>query len=252
MNDIHPKSLLPSKAIVQEFDNRHDFIAYLDKQSKPDYADKVKIFKDNVKSIEIDPKHVETIANNVRNNLIKRGIISGTIYEGYKYDVDGDIIDYAELATGNPRCMMKPIKKYDKFFYELYINMSIPWSVSEEDITDGAIRLIETIKLLEELNVEIKLNVVLYSNGMFKSRENYLFIMHLANHLEYKDYQLILPFINGNFLRGPLFTVMYNTGHGKADDSLGSATKLKNSVNLWEIDEVKLAERVILDLSLGA
>ena len=251
LTDIHPRSLLDSSnTFVHEFDNKYDFVQFLDAHPMDKYAEDVRTFKKEIKELEMDPSMIEKVSNTVRNNLIKRGIITGTVYEGYKYDVDGDIIDYAELATGNPRCMMKPLKKYDKYFYELYINMSIPWSVDASDIEEGAIRLIETIKALEELNIEIKLNVVLFSRGMYTNGTNYLFIMHLANHLEFKDYRLILPYINGNFLRGPLFNTMYKQGMGSVDDGLGQATKLKNSVNLWELDEVALAERVLLDLDM--
>ena len=248
VTDIHPKSLLyRSNTTVQEFNSKEDLMEFLKKNEKGKFD--LSKFRANVKEYKLDKSSTELVVNNVRNNLIKRGIVTGTIYEGYKYDIEGDIIDYAELATGNPACMMKPIKKYDKYFYELYVNMSIPWSVDEKKIVEGAIRLAETIKCLEELNVEIKVNIVLYSQGMFNDRSNYLFIMPLVSHLEYKDHQALLPYMDGEFLRKVLFTTMHS--HDNVDTmSLGSAVKLDNSVNLWELDEVELAEKIIGDLGL--
>ena len=248
VNDHHPKSLLYRKGTtVQEFDNKHDFINQLKVDGT--YRELVKKFLDQVNG-GVPNKDAETtlIRNTIRNNLIKRGIISGTVYEGWKYDVEGIIVDYAELASGNPECMLKPVKKYDKYFYELYINMSIPWSVGEDEIMDGAIRLIETIKLLEERHIEMKLNVVLFSNGMFRNGDNFLTVIPLCNHLEFKDYNLILPFVTGEFLRGPLFQIMHS--HDNVDGSLGQATKLENSVNLWELKEMDLVDRVLLDLDM--
>ena len=248
IQDIHPKSLLyKSNTIVQEFDNKEELMEFLKKNEIEKYD--LSQFRENIKHYHVDKETTELITNNVRNNLIKRGIVTGTIYEGYKYDVEGDIIDYAELATGNPQCMMKPIKKYDKYFYELYVNMSIPYTVDESTIIEGAIRLSETIKALEELNVEIKVNIVLYSQRMFLNNDNYLFIMPLVSHLEYKDHQALLPYMDGEFLRKVIFTTMHSH-KGVNTSSLGNAVKLKNSVNLWELDEIELAERIINELGI--
>ncbi len=247
IQDIHPKTLLyKNNTVVQEFNNREDLLEYL--KANPNSSQDTTKFFENTKEYKLDKEATDLVVNTVRNNLIKRGIVTGTIYEGYKYDVEGDTIDYAELATGNPACMMKPIKKYDKYFYELYINMSIPYFVDESNIVDGAIRLAETIKALEELHIEIKVNVVLYSQGMFSNRDNYLFVMPLLSHLEYKDHQAILPYIDGEFLREALFTVMKNNGN--TTEGLGNATKLDNTVNLWELDEVELAEKIIDELGI--
>ena len=250
LQDIYPKTMQFSKDIViHEFDNRHEFTHKLSTEGT--YGSKVEEFLDQIKNgPDVDTEMIEEIRNTVRNNLIKRGIITGTVYEGFKYDVDGLILDYAELAAGNPECMMRPIKKYDKWFYELYVNMSIPWSVSNEDIKEGAIRLIETIKALEELNIEIKVNVILASRGMYEDNRDYLLIIPICNHLEYKDYTLLYPYMNGNFLRGPMFQTMHSGDPVKGN--LGRATKLDNSVNLWGLDEETLAARVINDLDMGS
>ena len=114
IDDIHPKSLLVPNTVVQSFDNKEEFQYYLKNNPHPNYST-LQFFK-NVEQYDVDEKQVELIRNTVRNNLIKRGIITGTIYEGYKYDVGGEIIDYAELATGNPKCFRTPIRMYDKWF----------------------------------------------------------------------------------------------------------------------------------------
>ena len=255
IHDIHPSNLLyQPKTEVQAFDNVHEFQLFLQKAPQKEYNSKNKLFlKEVAHGTKVSEAKVKLIRNEVRNNLIKRGIITGAIYEGYKYDVEGEIVDHAKLAAGLPDCMLKPIKKYDKWFYELYINMSIPYYVDENRITDGAIRLIETIKALEERNIQIKVNVVLYSQGMFRGHpdyKNYLFILPVCSHEVYKDYKSLLPYCSGNFLRGPMFTVMHDR-NDKVDNGLGLATKLDNTVNLWELkDAGELAERVLKDLDM--
>jgi len=247
IRDIHPTDLLHEEdTVVEEFDSKEDFIEYIRQHPREEFD--LDIFFENIKNPNIDKEHVEQVRNTVRNNLIKRGIITGVIYEGYKYDIEGDIVDYAELATGNPKCMLKPVKKYDKYFYELYVNMSIPWVVQDDEIVDGAIRLAETIRALEELHIEIKINVVMFSRGMFTNDKNYLFIMPLMSHLDYKDVNSIVPFVDSIMFRTAMWTAMRNAGD--TVESLGRATKLTNTVNLWELDEEELARGILVDLGL--
>ena len=259
VRDIHPKDLLNSKKCrVMEFDNKFDVLEFLKKNKAVDSSiSYTEEFFENIKSYTPDETKVEQIRKNVLNNLIKRGIITGTIYEGYKYCIDGEIIDYAALASGNPNCMMSPIKKYDKWFYELYINMSIPGSVSENVIEEGAIRLIETIKALEQRDIEIKINIVDYSGHLYNNEDlkDLLVIIPLINHLDHKDYTNLMPFILGSFLRGPLFTIARNSIKNKenVDSGMGQAITLKNTVNLWKLkedSEIDLANRIINDLGI--
>jgi len=244
--DVHPKSLLHDKnTVVYEFDNMYELIKYVEDTGHKG----IDQFLDNVKDYKIDEQRVEHVSNTVRNNLIKRGIITGTIYEGYKYALEGDIIDYAELATGNPECYLKPIRKYDKYFYELYINMSIPYFVKDYEIQEGALRLLETVKALEERNIEIKINVILYSGGMFRNYDNFLVIIPLMSHLEAKTVQNVLPYTDSVFLRSALFAAMKKGN--SVSIGLGDATKLPNTINLWELeDETELADRVLREVGL--
>jgi len=258
LTDIHPRDLMYDEdCLVMEFDNKYDLLEFVKKHTAIKKSIKhTEIFLANIKNYIVNEDKVEEIRNNVMNNLIKRGIITGIIYEGYKYALNGEIIDYAQLATGNPNCMMTPVKKYDKWFYELYINMSIPGHVSENNIEEGAIRLIETIRALEELNIEIKVNIVDYSRDLyFKNDDAYndlLIVIPLLSHTEFKDYTKLMPFILGSFLRGPLFTIARNSIEDEAaiNSDMGNAVKLKNTVNLWELDEVELARGILVDLGL--
>ena len=258
--DIHPKDLLlKNNTRVMSFDNKYDVLEFLKKNDPVKNSEEhTEIFYGNISSYIPDTDKVEKIKAEVLNNLIKRGIITGTIYEGYKYQIEGEIVDYAQLATGNPMCMMTPIKKYDKWFYELYINMSVPGSVDESCIEQGAIRLIETIKALEQRNIEIKINVVDYSGNLYNDEEleHLLVIIPLINHTEHKDYKNLMPFILGSFLRGPLFTIARNSIDNKnnVDSGMGLAMKLNNTVNLWDLDtnsEIELAERIMNDLGIN-
>ena len=258
--DIHPQSLLVdnSKTRVMTFDNKFDLLSFLKKQTPiKNSVEYTKTFMENLKEYKQDTELVDKIKKEVLNNLIKRGIVTGAVYEGYKYSINGDIIDYAALASGDPVCMMEPIKKYDKWFYELYINMSVPGSVDGDNIIKGAIRLIETIKALESRDIEIKINIIDYSSGVYNNEpiSDLLVIIPLISHLEHKDYNNIMPFITDAFLRGPLFTIARNSidNTENVDSGMGSALCLTNAVNLWKLkedDEIDLAIRILDDLGI--
>ena len=48
-----------------------------------------------------------------------------------------------------------------------------------------------------------------------------------------------------------MFTIMHDRDEDKVCSSLGNATKLGNTVNLWELkDAGELAERVLKDLQM--
>lgn len=259
IRDIHPESLLPKKKCkVIEFDNKHDLLVFLEKhEAIKDSIDHTKDFYSALHSYKPNEELVKKIKHDVLNNLLKRGIITGSIYEGFKYEKEGEIIDYAKLASGDPMCMMVPIKKYDKYFYELYINMSIPGRIPEEEIEKGAIRLVETIKALEELDIEIKINVIDYSERLYYDEDinDLLVIIPLLSHLEHKEYSLLMPFIIGAFLRGPLFTIARNSIDNieHINNSMGYAYCLENAINLWQLkedSEVALVNRILNDLGI--
>jgi hypothetical protein len=256
INKIHPEAFkISSRLNVIEFDNKFDVLEFLKNNPAIDRSiEHTRIFNDNLQNYTPDNDQVEKIKNEVLNNLVKRGIITGTVYEGFKYHVDGEIIDHAALAAGDPNCMKTPIKKYDKHFYELYINMSVPGSVSGEVMTEGAIRLIETIKALEERDIEIKVNVTDYSKELYydEDLDDLLVIIPLMSHLDHKDYRNLMPYIHDSFLRGPLFTIARNSIDNKSHvkSSMGTAYRLNNAVNLWNLDEVQLAEKILGDLDL--
>ncbi|MCK5538337.1 MAG: hypothetical protein KAI79_16035 [Bacteroidales bacterium] len=249
----HPKSLNPTNsAWIIQYDSTAQFLLDCRKMPQEDHT---KTFMESITKIpEMDLNQVELIKNEVRNKLLKKGIISGTIYEGFTYGVDGLILDIAELATGNSQCFMTPLKKYDKFFYELYVNMSLPGHVESEEIQIGLIKLIETIKLLEEHNIEIKINVIDYGTNVVDSdiiptqKKDILIIIPVCSHTDYKDYKLLYPYFSEAMERGPMFELAYSLNN---DQNPGGALQLENAVNLWEIDEVALSERAIATSGLN-
>ena len=253
LREQHPKSLNPdNKAWIIQYDNKQEFL--VDCRTMPQ-EEHTKTFLESIGTLpKLDTAQIELIKNEVRNKLLKKGIISGEIYEGYTYDVDGLILDVAEFATGNSNCFMTPVKKYDKFFYELYVNMSLPGHVSTEAIQEGLIRLIETIKLLESRNLEIKINVIDYGTNVVDrniidtDKSDVLIIIPLCNHTEHKSYELLYPYFSESMERGPFFQLAFALND---EQDAGGANKLENAVNLWELDEVALSERAIATSGLG-
>ena len=148
LRNIHPKSFVTPKTLIVEFDNKQNFIHWvmqlnLDNTRTDKYVEKFLDDMHTTPSFE----GVEDIKNAVRNNLIKRKLIPENIYAGFRYEVDGLILDPTEVALGNPECYLAPVIVGTKYFYELYVNMSVPGNVTNVEIQNSAIKLIETIKL---------------------------------------------------------------------------------------------------------
>jgi len=92
----------------------------------------------------------EIIKNKVKQVLLKRGLISDTIYHSYEYTVDGQgSVDVARFAAGMPDCILTPSNPEQQFFYEIYVSISYEWSVSDDTIKENMAKLLATIELLE-------------------------------------------------------------------------------------------------------
>lgn len=248
---IHPKSFVKAKTLIVEFDNKLSFVHWvMGLQLGGNTTDNFvkKFLASVVKTPELEG--IENIKNNVRNNLIKRRLISENIYSGYTYELDGVMLDPSEVVLGNPKCYLAPVLVDTKYFYELYVNMSIAAMVSADTIQTNVIKLIETIKLLESRNIQIKVNIIDYGADVVTNDGDYkdiLIIVPICSHTDFKSYKTLYPFFSEAMERGPLFKVahLYNDS-----DCVGNAETLDSAINLWRLDEVKLAERVIRDVGI--
>lgn len=189
----------------------------------------------------------QIIRNKVKENLLKRGLISDTIYESYKYEVEGDLVDIAKLLSGDPCCCLVPNETYTNHFYELYVSVSYPAHVSDSTIVENMAKILATVELLEQEKYFCKLSLIMPNRGCNNGNgpSNYLGIIPLFSHKDVKTIDTMSSVLNERLLRKFFFARwedMYGSGLAS---SYGNAVELPMSIRPVDLDEVDLASDII-------
>jgi len=157
----------------------------------------------------IDEDKYRLIKDKVREALIAKKLISKDIYKGYEYNIEGDTIDVARFASGNPECFIKPKYKGKVHFYELYINNTVPYSISSSEFQNKIARLLATIELLESKKIFIKVNMVISAEKCNNTNKpNLLLIVPMFSHKVKKSIKTLSSVINERMLRKFYFAIV--------------------------------------------
>ena len=177
----------------------------------------------------------ESIRNLVRKNLHKRGLITGDVYEEFKYATDGVQvgIDVGRYAAGEPECVMIPAKQYIDFFHELFISVSYPHHISNEDVAANVAKLLATVEELERQHIFIKITLVFPAKDVAPGKHVFSSIP-LFHHKEQKSAQLMSSVVNERLLRKFYFALLEAVYERDLNASYGQATKLEGVMNIGD------------------
>lgn len=198
-------------------------------------------------------KEQASIRNLVRSKLHKRGLISEEVYEAYKYCVDGVQvgIDVGKYAAGEPDCVITPSRQYIDFFYELFINISYPYHVTNDLIRQNCAKLLATVEELERQHIYIKIAMVFPGERCSKDGRNFFSDVPLFSHKDSKSVETMSSVVNDRLLRKFYFAILENYYEEHLDSSYGHAVTLKDAMNIGnEFDEIEFFQEVVL--SVGA
>jgi len=198
----------------------------------------------------IEPKEYELIKSKVKENLIAKRLISKDIYQGFEYTTEGDTIDVARFASGNPECCIKPKYKGKVDFYELNINTAVLESVSEKTIKDRIARILATVELLEQKRIYIKINAITYSTDVSYSskfdKHDVCVVVPVFSHKEPKDITKMSSVLNSRFHRKFTFAIRESIYGNNIDSGYGCSGALPKTINIKDnLDECVLAESII-------
>lgn len=254
--DIHPKEWAKyidlSDTTVHEYRNLQHFKNHVStlKQRNDDncdipYADALKqLLKGDATMTQGD---YELIKNKVKENLLKRGLISDTVYESYKYDVQGDIWDVAKVVAEDPMCCLVPNETYNNHFYELYVSVSYHYGISNEEVTQNMAKILATVELLEQEHYYCKLTLVFpdnnCNNGSGKS--NYMALIPLFSHKDVKTIETMSSVLNDRLLRKFFFAVIEDLYGDDLAGGYGSPVNLPNAIVPVNLNEVALAQDIV-------
>lgn len=195
----------------------------------------------------------ESIRNLVRSKLHKRGLISEDVYEAYRYTVDGVDVgtDIGKYCAGEADCIISPARQYVDYFYELFINVSYPYWVTNEQIRTNCAKLLATIEELERQHIFIKIAMVLPIRGPSSSDQNFFADVPLFSHKDPKSVSTMSAVINDRLLRKFFFAIMENYYGDTLRGTYGTAVELDGAMGIGkEFDEIAFFQEVVL--SVGA
>jgi hypothetical protein len=167
------------------------------------------------------------------------------VYEGYKYDIDGDFIDIAEYISGNPECMLKPKVSYKNYFYELFISAAYLGGVSDSTIKNNVAKILATIQLLEKEHIYIKVTIVAASRDTVEGKKTLVVAIPLFSHKEEKTIESMSSIINERFFRTFIFGISEDMYGKDLYNGYGRTIDLKEAIMLSNVNVETLAQNII-------
>ena len=244
---------------VLEFNNLSHFKQYLKKiKIRPDGAANNNAvnfetaLEDLIKGKSVlNSTQFDTIKNEVKSTLHKRGLISENIYEGYEYDIEGEYVDIAEYINGNTACMLKPKTKYKNYFYELFISAAYLGNVSEQTIIENAAKILATVQLLEQEHIYIKITLVAASSDTVSGKRGLVVAIPLFSHKDEKTIETMSSIINERLFRTFIFGIREDYYGEKLNSGYGCTIDLEECLLLRDVNVESLAQN-ILDATIVA
>ena len=201
-----------------------------------------------------------TVRNLVRNNLLKRGLITQEIYESYKYTNGSEGanvgVDIGKYCAGEPDCVLTPSRQYVDFFYELYISISYSGNTPDSYVRDNVAKLLATVEELERKRIFVKINTVLPIEGAARinsESRNFFSLIPVFSHKDFKNVELMSSVVNEKLLRKFYFAVLEDLYGSDINYGYGYTVDLPKTINIGgTLNEVELFESIVKDVTKGA
>ena len=201
-------------------------------------------------------KDQKTIENLVRQNLLKRGLITEEIYENFVYTNGSEgsnvAVDIGKYAAGEADCVITPSRQYIDFFYELYVSISYHWGISNETVRENVAKLLATVAELERKHIFIKINVVLTISSVASvngDSRNLFSLIPVFSHKDFKSVEIMSSVVNDKLLRKFYFAVVEDLYGKDLASGYGRPAQLSKTINIGEdLNEVELFEQIKKDV----
>jgi len=254
--DIHPKEwhdeMNMNNTTVHEYRNLQHFKSHVatltqkqDTKCGISYAAALKELLEGTATMSQGDYQI--IKNRVKENLLKRGLISDTVYESYEYAVEGEIWDVAKVIAEDPMCCLVPTESYTNYFYELYISVSYHSGITNEEVTENMAKILATVELLEQEHYYCKITLVFPDEGCNEGsgKPNYLALIPLFSHKDTKTIETMSSVLNDRLLRKFFFAVLEDLYKNDLASGYGTPVELSHAIVPVGLDEVELAKSII-------
>lgn len=257
--DLFPKSwnsfILNGKTDLHIYPNLESF-KYHVKTLTQESDDNCNIaYKDALKELltnqsTLSKGDYQIIKNRVKNNLLKRGLISDTVYESYKYDIDGVMVDVNKVIERDPQCFLKPNASYKEYFYELYISVSYPYTVTNKEVQENMAKILATVELLQLEHIYTKITLVLSIRDISVDT-NFFSVIPLFSHKEHKTIEKMSSVLNARLLRKFYFAIVEDKYKDDLSSNYGLAVDLPKVITPVDLDECELASSILEQVIVG-
>lgn len=253
--DIYPHSWKDaidlSKTTVLQYRNLHHFKSHVKTLTQADTnkcgisysAALTQLLADTPTMSEAD---YQIIKNTVRQNLLKRGLISESCYESYHYDIQGEIWDVSKVIAEDPACFLVPSQKYTSFFYELYINISYQYTITNDEVLQNMAKILATVELLEAQHIYCKITLVLPIHNCSTGHKPHFFgLIPLFSHRDPKSIATMSAVLNDRLLRKFFFAVLEDLYGSSLSGDYGTIVTLPMSLKPHGLNEVDICEDIL-------
>jgi len=198
----------------------------------------------------------KAIENLVRNNLLKRGLITQEIYERFVYTNGSEGsnvgVDIGKYAAGEADCVITPARQYIDYFYELYISISYSCGVSNETVRKNVAKLLTTVAELERKHIYVKINVIFPDRNVAHvdgDTRHFFSVVPIFSHKDPKSIEVMSSVVNDKLLRKFFFAIIEDFYGKDLAGGYGHPVSLPKTINIGEdLNEVELFEKVKKDV----
>ena len=137
----------------------------------------------------------------------------------YKFDVSGQFFDVGLVLTGVPETWLEPeIEEKEKVQVEINIDGAFNAWFNKDKIVKAGSRILAMVKLLEELDVQVKLRIISGNEGYNTARENLYVSTLIKDFDEPINYKKVSALLSPTYHRRGTFKVIeYTAGHSIGD-----------------------------------
>ena len=170
------------------------------------------------------------------------------IINGYRFDVSGQFFDVGLVLSGVPETWLEPeFEEVAKVQVELIIDGAFSAIMDKDNVIAGASRILAIAKLLEELDVQVKIRLIAGNDEYNTSqRENKgcLYMNTLVKDFDEPiNYKKISALLSPTYQRRGLFKMIEVVAGHKVVSGYGYVVRCENSIQLNNMKKINELEK---------
>ncbi len=170
------------------------------------------------------------------------------VISGYKFNVSGQFFDVGLVLSGVPETWLEPeFEETEKVQVELLIDGAFSAIMDKNNVVEGASRILAITKLLEEVNVQVKIRIIAGNDGYNKSQRKNKGCMYISTLVKDYDepinYKKMSALLSPTYQRRGLFKMIEVVAGNNVIGGYGYIAKSDNSIQLDDKRKIDALEK---------